>query len=107
MADQSAKEGLIRFLDEKAFLPVLDAKLEDYPESKRHKLKHVKRATQNERQRFRSYDSAQDVVTNFKRDLHSGAAAEVHRELRDLNLPTINDVRGEFEKLAGALGVEH
>jgi hypothetical protein len=45
------------------------------------------------------------VVTNYKRDLHSSAAEKVHRQLRDLGLPTLDDIRDEFEKKAEALGI--
>ncbi|MDQ2762003.1 MAG: hypothetical protein M3Y22_00395 [Pseudomonadota bacterium] len=44
-------------------------------------------------------------VVNFKRDLSSTAAKKVHGELKELGLPTVNDVRDEFEKLAADLGV--
>ncbi len=107
MADQNAKERLYKLLDERAFKPVLDAKPDDYPESIRNRLARLKRATQRERERYRGYDSPQGVVTNFERDLHSDAAEKIHRELRDLSLPTINDVRDEFEALARDLGVTH
>jgi hypothetical protein len=44
-------------------------------------------------------------VTNFRRDLESEPAKRIHAELRSLGLPTINDVREEFERRAEELGV--
>jgi hypothetical protein len=44
------------------------------------------------------------VVVNFRRDLNSEPARRVHSELRSLGLPTLNDIREEFERRAEALG---
>lgn len=74
-----AQRKLMHFLGEKAFEPVLRAKPDDYPESKRPQLEHVQRATEAEIERFRHYGSAETVVFNFKRDLSSGKAKKVYR----------------------------
>lgn len=100
----SAKEKLVDFLEEKAFRPILNADPEDFPESKRDKLKDVQRATESERDRFRGYDSAEEVYEMFRDDLTSDEADEVNRELRDLGLLTLHDVRGDFERLADEVG---
>lgn len=101
----NAKQKLVHFLEQKAFNPVLHAKPERYPESKRDTLKDVQRRTETEVQRFHDYGSADEVVTNFRRDLHSEPAKKVHRELKDLGLPTVEDVREDFEKLAQELHI--
>lgn len=100
-----AKRKLVDYLDEKAFQPVLRAKPDDYPEGNRAKLADVQRATQSEAKRFQEYDSAEKVVDMYRDDLSSSRAKEIHRELRDLGLPTIEQVRDGFEKLAQELGV--
>ncbi len=105
MSSSDARQKLIRFLEQKAFEPVLHAKSGQYPESKRDKLRDAQRRTEAEIERFQNYSSAEDVVVNFKRDLNSQAAEKVHRELKELGLPTINDIRSEFEQLAADLGV--
>lgn len=102
-----AKERLVGFLEEKAFKPVLNADPGSYPEDKRNKLKDVQEATRAERERFHDYDSAQEVYQMFKDDLSSEPAQEIHRKLRDLDLPTLNDCESEFEKLADEVGVRH
>ncbi|HYZ22317.1 MAG TPA: hypothetical protein VE690_09185 [Rhodopila sp.] len=104
MAHADAKQKLLAFLEEKAFQPVMRADPARYPENKRDMLKDVQRRTETEIKRFHGYRSADDVVTNFRRDLDSAPAKKVHRELKDLGLPTINDIREEFEKLAQELG---
>lgn len=105
MADD-AKHKLVAYLEQHAFQPVLHAKPDSVPAAQREKLEDVQRRTRSEIERFRAYGSAAEVVTNFKRDLHSSKAREVHRHLSELGLPTLNDVREEFEALAGKLGVQ-
>jgi hypothetical protein len=84
MAGSSAKEDLIAFLDKKAFNPVLRARSDEYPENERAKLAHVQDATRAERDRFHRYGSAQEVV----------------------RMPTLPDIREEFDHLARDLGIE-
>ena len=104
MADHK-KDELVRFLEERAFKPVLNAKPKGRSEAEQKKLEHVQKATHAEIERFHNDRSAQEVVTNFKRDLASEPAKRIHAELRSLGLPTINDIREEFERRAEALGV--
>ena len=105
MSSKDAKQELISFLERRAFQPVLRARASEYPENKRDELADLQERTRREIERFHNYRSAEDVVTNFKRDLHSSKAKEIHERLERLNLPTINDVRQEFEELADRLGV--
>jgi hypothetical protein len=100
------KQKLVAFLDRRAFRPVLRAKEGDYSGKDRDKLADVQRRTKTEIERFKHYGSAQEVVTNFKRDLRSKPAQRVHRDLHQLGLPTPKDVKAEFEKLAKDLGVK-
>jgi hypothetical protein len=99
------KDELVRFLEERAFNPVLNAKPDGRSEADKKKLEHVQKSTRAEIERFHRYGSAAEVVTNFRRDLDSKPAKRVHAELRSLGLPTINDVREEFEQRAEKLGV--
>lgn len=101
-----AKRELVEFLIRKAFNPVLHAKPEKLSEAQKKKLDHVRQATESEIDRYRDYRSAEEVVTNFRRDLHSSAAKKVHAELRSLDLPTLDDIRDEFEAKVHELGVE-
>ncbi|MGE5540597.1 MAG: hypothetical protein ACM30I_18415 [Gemmatimonas sp.] len=103
---ESAKHKLIEFLERRAFDPVLSAKPEHYPEPRRSKLADVQRRTRTEVERFHRYGSAREVVVNFLRDLDSEPAERVHRELKALGLPTLNDVEDEFMRLADELHVD-
>src|ERR1700710_114718 len=103
MADSGRKEKLIHFLEEKAFLPVVRADASNYANDKWEQLKDLQQRTQREIERFRGYRSADEVVVNFKRDLSSQPAKKVHQQLKDLGLPSLPDVREDFESLAGKL----
>jgi hypothetical protein len=105
MAQRSPKDELVAFLDRKAFDPVLRAKPSDIPEGKRSALEEVQRATKSERERYHRYGSADEVIRMFKDDLNSEPAKKVHRKLSELGLPTLNDLRAEFEALAERLDV--
>jgi hypothetical protein len=105
MAQSDARARLVRFLDQKAFQPVLTADTDRFPEGQREKLLDLKQRTRVEIERFRSYSSAHDVVVNFHRDLSSAPAKKVHRELRELGLPTIEELRDDFENLAEELEI--
>jgi predicted amidohydrolase YtcJ len=104
MADRK-KDELVRFLEHRAFGPVLRAKPTGRSEADRKRLEHVQKATQAEIERFHKYGSAEEVVTNFRRDLNSAPAKRVHAELRSLGLPTIQDIREEFDELVQRLGL--
>jgi hypothetical protein len=103
MADRK-KDELVHFLEQRAFKPVLNANPKDHS-AEQKKLEHVQKATRAEIERFRNYGSAHEVVTNFRRDLASEPAKRIHAELRSLGLPTVHDVRDEFERRAEELGV--
>ena len=104
MAHVDARQQLLDFLEKRAFQPVMRADTRKYPENKRDKLQDVQRATQKEIERFRGYPSADDLITNFRRDLKFGAGKEVHRTLHELGLPTLPELRDDFEALAEKLG---
>ena len=99
------KRELLNLVERKAFDPVMRAKPDGKCEAEKKKLEHVQQATKAEIERYHGYKSAEELVTNFKRDLHSEAAKKVHSELRSLQLPTIVDIREEFERKAEELGV--
>jgi hypothetical protein len=105
MAHRSPKDELVAFLDRKAFDPVLHAKPSDVPQGKRAAPEDVQRATEAERERYHRYGSADEVIRMFEDDLNSEPAKKVHRKLSELGLPTLNDLRAEFEALAERLDV--
>lgn len=65
----NAQQELAEFVISKAFNPVMRAKPGGKSDADRKTLEHVQQATKAEIERYRNYDSAQQVVVNFKRDL--------------------------------------
>jgi hypothetical protein len=105
-ADQNAREKLIRFLDERAFDPILRASPDRYSGSDRDMLTHLKGATERTKQRYHhDYTDAEEVRDRFRDDLNSSAAQRVQGELERLGLPTLRDVERDFEDLCQDLGV--
>lgn len=103
---EDTRRALVEFLVHRAFDPVLKARADHYSPAERERLTRVQDATRAEIERFRGYRSAEEVVVNFKRDLTSQPAKRVHAELAALRLPTLGDVREEFERRARGLGVK-
>ena len=108
MADNDARERLLDLLDKKAFDPVLNTSPDDYQSDKdKKRLKDVQETTRSTQHSYHAkYKSAGKVVEMYRDDLSSSAAQKVHDELRGLGLPTLNDIKGEFEKLADQLDVK-
>lgn len=107
MAKDHAKERLLDLLDREAFDPILKAREEDYSGSKKDALRLAQGATRREKDRFHHYGSAEDVVVNFKRDIHSAEAERVNEELTLLRLPRLSDIEPDFFHLCDRLGIEH
>jgi len=95
------KQQLLSFLNHHVFDPILHATPGKYSEADQKKLKDVQDRTKSEKERFAHYGSAREIVENYKRDLHSGAAKRVNSELQKLKLPTLPSVKEEFLKVAG------
>lgn len=94
------REELLHFLDQHVFNPILHVSAGRYSESDRKKLKDVQERTRSEKDRFLGYTSAQEVIENYKSDLHSSTAKRVNSELEKLKLPTLPSVKDEFMRLA-------
>ncbi len=107
MADDNKRQQLLDFLDQRAFDPVLNASPDQYDsENLKHKLADVKSTTRSTKKRYHeSYTTAEDVYNNFISDLSSDAADKVQADLRDLDLPTLDSIKKEFERKAHELGV--
>ena len=98
------KAELLKFLDSRAFNPILRAKKEDYSESDENALADVQGSTKTEKGRFHGYDSAQDIRDNHMSGLHSETAKWINKQLRRLELPRLADVKDEFLQIADDRG---
>ena len=98
------KQELLHFLDQRVYDPMLHASPNRYSEADQRKLKDVQDRTKSEKERFRTYSSAKEIVDNYKSDLHSSTAKRVNSELEKLKLPTLPSVKDDFLRLAGDEG---
>jgi uncharacterized protein (UPF0305 family) len=107
MAENKARQKLLDFLDKKAFEPVLKASPDDYDsERDKEKLKEVQETTRSTQESYhKRYTTTEDVVKNFRSDLSSEPAKKVHGELRSLGLPTLPDIKDEFNRLVDELDI--
>ena len=105
MTKRDVAHRLIDFLDEHAFDPVLAASPERLPEGKRGELRAVQVEMRRERERFRRGASPDEIYQTYHEELEAPGATDLRRRLRELDLPTLDDVRVDFEQMAGDLGV--
>ncbi len=105
MTQRDVAHRLLQFLDEHAFGPVLSASPERFPQELQGKLHAAQEETRRERERFERGASATEIYRTYHEELGASGAADLHRRLRELDLPTLDDVRIDFEQMAGDLGV--
>ncbi len=106
MNDKDKREQLVRFLDEKAFDPILRKSEDEFSGEKKEKFQDVKKSTESEKQRFHNdYRTAKDVKDNYLSDLHSSTAKKKNNELEDLGLPRLPEFREEFMRMCDDLEV--
>lgn len=104
--DKEKREKLVRFLDEKAFNPILRKSADDFSGEGKRKFEDVKRSTESEKNRFHEdYKSAKEVKDNYLSDLSSSAAKKKNSELEELGLPRLPEFKEEFLNLCNDLGV--
>jgi hypothetical protein len=102
-----ARQQLLELIDRKVFNPILNASLDDYTDEKRRALlQDLQQTTRRTKQRYHEfYKTAQEVRDNYRDDLSSSAAEKAQRQSRTLHMPTLDDIKDDFERLADRLGV--
>lgn len=105
MSTNDAKQRLLDVLDRKAFDPVINADPGDYATDEREQLRDVQETTRSTKQSYHEYGSADKVRQMFRDDLSSDSARKVQRQIGSLGLPTLQDVKDEFERVADEVGV--
>ncbi len=104
--EPDARQELLRFLDERAFNPILHAPPADLSEADRYQLEELKGLTRQARRRYHlKYRSALEIRRRFLEDLSSRTAAKVHERLGRLGLPNPPDLKVEFVALCHRLAV--
>jgi hypothetical protein len=101
------KTRLVKFLDRRAFDPVLKISPQEIKdESARKKLQHVQQNIEEEKNRYHTqYQSPEEVRRAFFDDLNSNAAKQIDDELKELRLPSRLNLKGEFLDLCEKLDV--
>jgi hypothetical protein len=99
------RQELLTFLESRVFDPVLASSPQGYSESDRRVLEQLKRKTEFQKHRYRTYANTVQIRQAFEDDLYSQAGRKIHAALRRLGLPSLNAMRDEFLQMASRLGI--
>jgi hypothetical protein len=107
MPQQSAREQLLRLLDDRVFQPTLTARPLAYTTADDRKLlKSVQIRVHEIRTRYLAdYPSAGDVKANFVQDLNSKTEQALAADMWLLRLTRFEDIRIDFLALCTQLGL--
>jgi hypothetical protein len=107
MMEEEKKRYLLDFLDRKIFDPVFEASPVQYSlERDRKMLEDVQRNAALERRKLHhDTRSAGEVRNIYLKDLYLETEGAIGRELEDLELPRLREVRDEFLGLCEDLEV--
>jgi hypothetical protein len=102
---KDARKELIDFIDKKAFDKILKTSPDDYEGKNKEAAEEVIKKTKAEQKKFHGYKSAEEVKKNFLENVHSKPAKKLNKEIEHLGLPTLPQLKEDFEKLADKLEV--
>lgn len=103
---KDAKDELVQFIDKNAFDVTIKTSPDKFKGKDRESFEDIKRKTQNEKEKFHHYKTAEDVRKNFLQNVHYEPAHKLDKELKKLKLPTLPDLKNEFEQLCDKLEVK-
>jgi hypothetical protein len=104
MAKDTKKE-LLNFIDHKAFDVILKKDAGKMDGKEQDQLEELQRKTKKEQEKFHGYGSAKEIKENFLANVRSKPAHKLNKGLKDLKLPTLPDLKDDFEALCNKLGV--
>jgi len=102
---KDAKKELLNFIDHKAFDVILKKDAGKMDEKEKDQLEELQRKTKNEKDKFHGYGSAREIKDNFLQNVRSKPAHKLNSDLKDFKLPTLPDLKDDFEALCEKLGV--
>lgn len=107
MTSAAKRRVLLKFLDERVFMPAIYADPQSYTEpGDRALLKSVKKRVLRTRLRYlERYEAAEDVKSNFLQDLDSAFGHDLATDMLFLKMQRFEDVQNDFLKLCASLGV--
>jgi len=105
-ANNNARKELINFIDKHAFDVIIHTSPDKFDGKDREKFEDIRRKTKNEQRKFHEdYTSAAAVKQNFLQNVRSRPAQKLDRELEHLGLPTLPQLKDDFQELCRKLGV--
>lgn len=105
-AKKDAKDELVKFIDKEAFDVIIKTSSDKFEGKERENFEEIKRKTEKEKEKFHHYKTAKDVKKNFLQNVRSKPAQKLDKDLKKFKLPTLPDVKDEFEKLCDKLEVK-
>lgn len=100
------RKKLLDFIDKKAFDVILKTSPDKFNGKDKEKFEEILKKTENEKNKFHeSYKTAKEVKENFLANTHSKPAQKLNKELEHLKLPTLPEIKDEFEELCKKLDV--
>jgi hypothetical protein len=101
------RQELVTLLESRVFDPVLASPSKGFSESDQRVLEQLKRKTEFQKHRYRTYANGAQIRQAFEDDLHSQAGRKIHAALERLGLPSLGAIREEFFEVATRLGIPH
>jgi hypothetical protein len=105
--EKDKRRQLLDFLDDRVFDPVLEALPEQYSsERDRRMLFEVKRIAEKKKERFHSQElSSGQIREQYFREMFFETSGKIGRELEDLELPRLLELKEQFLKVCQELNV--
>jgi len=91
----TSKEQLLELIHRNVIGPILQARPIEYSKLDRDKLRKAQVEARRQMERYRGYSNADDLRRHFQNDLSSDAGKAAAQQLRELGLPTLEDIRDQ------------
>jgi hypothetical protein len=107
MTTDAKRDALLDFLDERVFIPAIDADPASYSDmGDRKLLASVKKRVERTRVRYQHhYATPAEVRANFLKDLDSTFGQDLATDMWSLKLRRFEDIKPPFLNLCAELGV--
>jgi len=104
-SEKDKRDELLNFIDKKAFNVILKTSPDKFKGKDKEDFDEILKKTKNEKKKFQGYKTAKEVKENFLSNTHSKPAQKLDKELEHLKLPTLPQIKDEFEELCKKLDV--
>jgi len=104
-SEKDKRDELLNFIDKKAFNVILKTSPDKFKGKDKEDFDEILKKTKDEKKKFQGYKTANEVKENFLSNTHSIPAQKLDKELEHLKLPTLPQIKDEFEELCKKLDV--